>query len=169
MQVTDSKSLPIYPYLDQIADALADHPSVVLHAETGAGKTTLVPLKLLGHEAFAREKILLLQPRRIAARAAADRIASLIGEKPGRTVGLRTRLETITGPSTRLDVVTEGVLTRIIQNDQSLEKYGTVIFDEFHERSHRDAGLQPEGEAGYREDRAHVLGGHAECKRAVQV
>lgn len=107
----------------------------MLYAETGAGKTTLVPWKLLSHDAFTGTKILLLQPRRIAARAAADRIAHLLNERPGQTVGLRTRTETIIGASTRLEVVTEGILTRIIQHDQALEGYGTIIFDEFHERN----------------------------------
>ena len=107
----------------------------MLHAETGAGKTTLVPWRLLSHPAFSESKIILLQPRRIAARAAADRIACLLNERSGQTVGLRTRTETIIGTSTRLEVITEGVLTRIIQKDQALEGYGTVIFDEFHERT----------------------------------
>jgi len=107
----------------------------MLHAEPGAGKTTLVPWRLLAHQSFRGTKFLLLQPRRIAARAAAERIAALLGERLGQTVGLRTRLETMVGPMTRLEVVTEGVLTRIIQNDPALTGYGLVIFDEFHERS----------------------------------
>jgi ATP-dependent helicase HrpB len=107
----------------------------MLNAETGAGKTTLVPWRLLSHKAFSSSKMVLLQPRRIAARAAAERIAALLGEKVGQTVGLRTRLETIIGKTTRLEVITEGVLTRILQGDQSLERYGTLIFDEFHERN----------------------------------
>ncbi|MCE5264382.1 MAG: ATP-dependent helicase HrpB [Deltaproteobacteria bacterium] len=128
-------ALPLYPHLDEIAAALATHHLLMLHAEPGAGKTTLVPWRLLAHPALAGAKFLLLQPRRIAARAAAERIAALLGEKLGRTVGLRTRLETIVSPSTRLEVVTEGVLTRIIQNDPALSGYGLVIFDEFHERN----------------------------------
>ena len=128
-------SLPIYPHLAEIAGALATHNLLLLHAEPGAGKTTLVPWRLLTHPTFAGTKLLLLQPRRIAARAAAERIAALLDERLGRTVGLRTRMETIVGPATRLEVVTEGVLTRILQNDPSLSGYGLVIFDEFHERS----------------------------------
>jgi len=135
MAANDISSLPIYPYLDEIAGSLSRDRTLLLHAETGAGKTTLVPWRLLSHDACAGSKILLLQPRRIAARAAADRIASLLGEKVGKTVGLRTRTETVTGAGARLEVVTEGVLTRILQNDQSLEGYGTIIFDEFHERN----------------------------------
>jgi ATP-dependent helicase HrpB len=128
-------ALPLYPHLDEIAGTLAARNLLMLHAEPGAGKTTLVPWRLLGHRSFAGTKFLLLQPRRIAARAAAERIAALLGERLGRTVGLRTRMETIVSPETRLEVVTEGVLTRIIQHDPSLSGYGLVIFDEFHERN----------------------------------
>ncbi len=135
MAANDIQSLPVYPYLGEIAESLARDQTLLLHAETGAGKTTLVPWRLLSHPAFTGSRILLLQPRRIAARAAADRIASILGEKVGQTVGLRTRTETVTGAGVRLEVVTEGILTRIIQKDQSLEGYGTLIFDEFHERN----------------------------------
>lgn len=135
MNIDDIRALPLYSHLDDIAAALACRGLLLLHAEPGAGKTTLVPWRLLTHEAFAGAKILLLQPRRIAARAAAERIAVLRGERLGETVGLRTRLETVTGKTTRLEVVTEGVLTQIIQNDPSLSGYGVVIFDELHERN----------------------------------
>ncbi|MHB9098208.1 MAG: ATP-dependent helicase HrpB [Syntrophales bacterium] len=135
MTPDDVATLPLYPHLDEIAGTLARCNLLMLHAEPGAGKTTLVPWRLLAHEAFAGTNFLLLQPRRIAARAAAERIASLRGERLGQTVGLRTRMETIIGPATRIEVVTEGVLTRIIQNDPSLSGYGLVIFDEFHERN----------------------------------
>ncbi len=128
-------ALPLYPHLDEIAGTLATRNLLMLHAEPGAGKTTLVPWRLLAHKAFAGTKFLLLQPRRIAARAAAERIAALLGERLGRTVGLRTRMETIVSPATRLEVVTEGVLIRLLQNDPSLSAYGLVIFDEFHERN----------------------------------
>jgi ATP-dependent helicase HrpB len=128
-------TLPVFGHLGRIAESLAEIKTLALSAEPGAGKTTLVPWKLLHHSTLFPGKILLLQPRRIAARAAADRIAGILGEPLGKTVGLRTRLETVCGPSPRLEVVTEGVLVRIIQNDQSLGGYGTVIFDEFHERS----------------------------------
>ena len=135
LNIDDISALPLYPHLEGIAAMLASRGMLLLHAEPGAGKTTLVPWRLLMHEAFAGEKILLLQPRRIAARAAAERIAVLRGEQVGETVGLRTRLETVIGKTTRLEVVTEGVLTRILQNDPSLSGYGLVIFDEFHERN----------------------------------
>lgn len=135
MEMQEIRSLPVYPRLGGIADTLARHGLLMLQAETGAGKTTLVPWHLLLRSAAAGGKILLLQPRRIAARAAAERIAAILGEHAGETVGLRTRQETLAGPKTRLEVVTEGVLTRIIQNDPSLSGYHTVIFDEFHERN----------------------------------
>jgi ATP-dependent helicase HrpB len=129
------EDLPLYAHLPEIADRLAQRGLLLLHADPGAGKSTLVPWHLLGHRAFAAARILLLQPRRIAARAAAERIAGLLGERVGQRVGLRTRMETLTGPKTRLEVATEGILTRIVQNDPSLSGYGTVIFDEFHERN----------------------------------
>lgn len=142
MALNDSESLPVYQHLDEIAASLARDGTLLLHAETGAGKTTLVPWRLLEHQAFRQSKIILLQPRRLAARAAADRIASLRDEKVGQMVGLRTRTETVTGAAVRLEVITEGVMTRIMQNDQSLEGYGTIIFDEFHERNlHADIAL----------------------------
>lgn len=127
-------SLPLHPRLDEVADAFARSGLLLLSAEPGAGKTTLVPWRLLAHPDFAGSKILLLEPRRIAARMAADRIAALLGEEVGKSVGLRTRRETIAGPSCRLEVVTDGVLVRILQSDQALGGYGAVIFDEFHER-----------------------------------
>lgn len=135
MTIPEISTLPLYPYLSEITETLAERNLLMLHAEPGAGKTTLVPWQLLLHKAFADMKILLLQPRRIAARAAAERIAALRGERLGQTVGLRTRLETIVGPLTRLEVVTEGVLTRLLQRDPALAGYGLVIFDEFHERN----------------------------------
>ncbi|TFH43115.1 MAG: DEAD/DEAH box helicase [Chrysiogenales bacterium] len=131
----DSTSLPVYSHLDEISELLAHRGMLILNAETGAGKTTLVPWRLLRHPSFMDHKIFLLEPRRIAARAAADRIATLLNEKIGHTVGLRTRSETIIGPFSRLEVVTYGVFTRMIQNDQELRGFGTLIFDEFHERA----------------------------------
>lgn len=135
MKMQEITSLPVYPRLGEIADTLARDGLMMLQAEPGAGKTTLVPWHLLLTGVATEGKILLLQPRRIAARAAAERIAALLGERAGETVGLRTRQETLAGSKTRLEVVTEGVLTRIIQNDPSLSKYHIVIFDEFHERN----------------------------------
>ncbi len=128
------RDLPVYTRLDEITGTLAREGMLILNAETGSGKTTIVPWGLLRHSSFHGRKIILMEPRRIAARAAADRIARLLGEKTGHTVGLRTRTETIVGPGTVLEVVTYGVFIRIIQNDQELAGYGTLIFDEFHER-----------------------------------
>jgi ATP-dependent helicase HrpB len=129
------KQLPVYSYLDRIEKELSASKTMMLHAEPGAGKTTLVPWKLLSGEYARRGKILLLQPRRIAARMAAQRIAEILGERLGDTAGVRTKTETIVSARTKLEVVTEGVLTRILQRDQSLEEYSLVIFDEFHERN----------------------------------
>jgi ATP-dependent helicase HrpB len=138
----DIRDLPIFPFLDEIATVFSREGLLLLSAETGAGKTTLLPWKLLEHAAFRQGKILLLEPRRLAARAAADRIASLLGEKLGQTVGLRTRIETLVSSKTRLEVVTEGVLTRMIQADPGLDGYSTILFDEFHTRSLQgDLGL----------------------------
>lgn len=114
----------------------------MLTAEPGAGKTTVVPLRLLDEPWLGRRRIVMLEPRRLAARAAAARMASLLGESVGETVGVVTRDDRRVGPSTRIEVVTEGVLTRRLQRDPALENYGLVIFDEFHERSQQgDLGL----------------------------
>ena len=123
--------------------ALEEHRGAVLVAPPGAGKTTRAPLALLGEGWLAGRKILLLEPRRLAARAAALRMAELLGEPDaGGTVGYRMRLETRVGPLTRIEVVTEGILTRMLQSDPTLEGVALVIFDEFHERSlHADLGL----------------------------
>lgn len=138
----DNATLPLYPFLPELAETLGQQGLLLLAAEPGAGKTTLLPWRLLQEPAFGREKILLLEPRRLAARAAADRIAQMLGERTGQTVGLRTRLETLVSNRTRLEVVTEGVLTRLLQADPSLAGIGTVIFDEFHTRSLQgDLGL----------------------------
>jgi ATP-dependent helicase HrpB len=135
-------ALPIGPALGPLADALAARSRVLLHAPPGAGKSTVVPIALLDAAWLGRGKILMLEPRRIAARAVANRIAQLLGDEVGGTVGFRTRLETRVGRSTRIEVVTEGILTRMLQSDASLEGIGCVIFDEFHERSlNADLGL----------------------------
>jgi ATP-dependent helicase HrpB len=113
-----------------------------VHAPPGAGKTTVVPPALLNAEWLGGRRIVMLEPRRLAARAAAHRMASLRGEEVGRTIGYRTRLDTRVTAATRIEVVTEGVLTRMLQSDPTLEGYGLVIFDEFHERSLQgDTGL----------------------------
>jgi ATP-dependent helicase HrpB len=134
--------LPIESVLSALKDALRSCKSAVLVAQPGAGKTTRVPLALLDEPWLAGRRILMLEPRRLAARAAARYMAASLGEKVGETVGYRIRLDTRVGPKTRIEVITEGVLTRLLQEDPALEDVGLVIFDEFHERSlHADLGL----------------------------
>lgn len=126
--------LPVAAVLPDILSALQRAPQVLLSAPTGAGKSTWLPLQLLQQGAI-EGRILLLEPRRLAARNVAQRLAELLDEKPGETVGYRMRAETCVGPDTRLEVVTEGILTRLIQHDPELSGVGLVILDEFHERS----------------------------------
>ncbi|WP_417705637.1 ATP-dependent helicase HrpB [Pseudomonas sp.] len=128
-------TLPIDALLPALRDALADRHEVVLEAPPGAGKTTRVPLALLDAPWLAGQSILMLEPRRLAARAAAERLASELGERVGETVGYRIRLDSKVGPNTRIEVVTEGILARRLQDDPALDGVGLVIFDEFHERS----------------------------------
>ncbi|XKE43824.1 ATP-dependent helicase HrpB [Halomonas organivorans] len=135
-------SLPIQERLADIRAALAAHTRVLLVAEPGAGKTTRVPLALLEADWCRGRRLLLLEPRRVAARLAAGHMAELLGEAVGETVGYRMRGESRVGPATRLEVVTQGVLTRMLQDDPLLEDVAGVIFDEFHERSlEADLGL----------------------------
>lgn len=135
-------SLPIEAHLPALKRILAVNRNAVLTAPPGAGKTTLVPLSLYTEAWLAGQKIVLLEPRRLAARAAARRMASLMAETVGLTVGYRMRLERKVSDGTRIEVVTEGVLTRLLQSDPGLSGIGLVIFDEFHERSiHADTGL----------------------------
>ena len=134
--------LPIHAVLEPLKAVLAAGNTAVLAAPPGAGKTTVVPLALLDQAWLGEGKILVLEPRRIAARAAADRMASTLGETAGGTVGYRTRLQSRIGPKTRIEVITEGVFTRMILDDPGLEGVGAVLFDEFHERSlDADLGL----------------------------
>jgi len=128
-------SLPIDEVLPALREALATRHEAVLEAPPGAGKTTRVPLALLHEPWLAGQTILMLEPRRLAARAAAERLASELGEKVGETVGYRIRLDSKVGPNTRIEVVTEGILTRRLQDDPALDGVGLLIFDEFHERS----------------------------------
>ncbi|WP_319022433.1 ATP-dependent helicase HrpB [Meridianimarinicoccus sp. MJW13] len=133
-------ALPIDPLLPEICAVLAAHGRAVLQAPPGAGKTTRVPLALL--QAGVEGRILMLEPRRIAARASAERMAATLGEQVGDTVGYRIRGEAKVSKATRIEVVTEGILTRRLQNDPELSGVGVVIFDEFHERSlQADLGL----------------------------
>ncbi len=134
--------LPVAAVVDDVQQALDRHGTAVLVAPPGAGKTTTVPLALQDAPWLNDQRILLLVPRRLAARAAARRMAALLGQAVGETVGYRIRLERRVGPRTRIEVVTEGVLTRMLQADPALKGVGLVIFDEFHERSlDADLGL----------------------------
>lgn len=138
MTATRSVELPALPVLDALPAlraALARRRSAVLTAPPGSGKTTVVPLALLDAPWLAGRRILMLEPRRIAARASAVRMAHLLGESVGATVGYQVRFERRVGPRTRIEVLTEGLLTRRLQADPELPGVGLVIFDEFHERS----------------------------------
>jgi ATP-dependent helicase HrpB len=146
--------LPIDAALPELTAALRANNAAVLVAPPGAGKTTRVPLVLL-KESWAKEKILLLEPRRLAARAAAARMAATLGEEVGDTIGLRVRFGSKVSRKTRIEVVTEGVFTRLILDDPGLAGVSAVIFDEFHERSlDADLGLAlaRDAQAGLRED-----------------
>ena len=134
--------LPIDAVLDELRTALAARASAVLVAPPGAGKTTRVPLALMDESWLQGRKILVLEPRRIAARAAAERMAQSLSEAVGERIGLRARMVSKSGPKTRIEVVTEGVFTRMILDDPELSGIGAVLFDEFHERSlDADLGL----------------------------
>ncbi|MGQ0666591.1 MAG: ATP-dependent helicase HrpB, partial [Nitrospiraceae bacterium] len=134
--------LPIEDVLARLLDALTTGCNALLTAPPGAGKTTRVPLAFLDAPWLQGKKLLMLEPRRLAARAAAHRMAVTLRESVGQTVGYRMRLDTKVGPRTRVEVVTEGVLTRLLQQDPSLASYNLVLFDEFHERSlQADTGL----------------------------
>ena len=126
---------PVDAIIPQLSAALANGPAALLVAEPGAGKTTRVPLKLLDAAWLKGQKIVMLEPRRLAARAAARRMAETLGEEIGETVGYAVRLDRKVSARTRIEVVTEGILTRRLQSDPELSGTGLVIFDEFHERS----------------------------------
>ena len=135
-------SVPIDDVIDDVRRVLASHSSLVLQAPPGAGKTTRVPLALLAESWLAGQRIIMLEPRRLAARLAASYMAAQLGESVGMTVGYRMRLDTRVGPRTRIEVVTEGVFSRLLQEDPELSGVGLVIFDEFHERNlHSDLAL----------------------------
>ncbi len=137
-----STELPIEDVVDEVREAMNGPGVGVLTAEPGAGKTTVVPLRLLDEPWLATGRILVLEPRRVAARAVARRMAALLGEPVGATVGWRTRDDRRVGEHTRIEVVTEGILTRRLQSDPGLPGVSAVLFDEFHERSiHADLGL----------------------------
>ncbi|MDQ3394108.1 MAG: ATP-dependent helicase HrpB [Bacteroidota bacterium] len=135
-------NLPVTKVIPLIQEKLNNETRLVLEASPGAGKTTIVPLALLSQPWIKKDKIIVLEPRRLAARAAAMRMAQILGETVGITVGYKVKLESKISLSTRIEVVTEGVLTRMIQDDPALEGIGAIIFDEFHERNlQSDLGL----------------------------
>lgn len=147
--------LPIDDALPALTEALRTHEAAVLVAPPGAGKTTRVPLVLKGEPWATKGKIIVLEPRRLAARAAAERMAKTLGEKVGETVGLRVRFGSKVSNRTRIEVVTEGIFTRMILEDPELSGYTAVLFDEFHERSlDADLGLAfaRDAQQGLRED-----------------
>ncbi|HGS4165375.1 TPA: ATP-dependent helicase HrpB [Yersinia enterocolitica] len=127
-------ALPVGEVLSEILSALRTSPQVLLHAPTGAGKSTWLPLQILKYSGLPG-RIIMLEPRRLAAKNVAYRLAQQLGEQPGQTVGYRMRAESKSGPNTRLEVVTEGILTRMLQQDAELTGVSLVILDEFHERS----------------------------------
>jgi ATP-dependent helicase HrpB len=129
------KPLPIDPLLPEIRSQLEQHSALVIQAAPGAGKTTRVPPTLLDAPWALGRKLIMLEPRRLAARSAARFMAAELGEQVGERVGYRVRMDTRVGPKTRIEIVTEGVLTRLLQDDPALTGYAAVIFDEFHERS----------------------------------
>jgi len=133
---------PINDVLPQLLDTFQQTGNIVLSAPPGAGKTTQVPIALLSSERLADKKIIMLEPRRLAARRAAEYMSAQLGEKTGQTIGYRIRGESIISRYTRIEVVTEGILTRMLQQEPELPGTGLIIFDEFHERSiHADLGL----------------------------
>ncbi len=159
--------LPIEEAIPALRERLATDRSVLLTAQPGAGKTTRVPLALLEEPWLTGQKLIMLEPRRLAARAAAAYMAASLGEPVGRTVGFRIRHESKVSAATRIEVVTEGILTRLLQHDPSLAGYGLVIFDEFHERSlQADLGLAfaRESQRLFREDlRLLVMSATLDC------
>lgn len=138
----NSFDLPVAEIIPAVKKSLSATSSLIIQAPPGAGKSTLLPLALLDEPWLAGKKILLLEPRRLATKSIAQRMANLLGEELGQTVGYRIRFDTCVSASTRLEVITEGILTRMLHQDNALEDVGMVIFDEFHERNlFSDVGL----------------------------
>lgn len=127
--------LPVTEIIPEVKQKLTQENTLIVTAPPGAGKSTLLPLALLNEKWLQGKKILMLEPRRLAARTIAERMASLLGENVGQTVGYRIRFENRTSDQTRIEVLTEGILTRLLHSDKSLNGVGLVVFDEFHERS----------------------------------
>ncbi len=143
------QALPVDTVVPELLTALGNHRTAVLQAPPGTGKTTRVPPALLGASWLGDRRVVLLEPRRVAARAAAERMARQRGERVGATIGLRTRFDTRTSSATRVEVVTEGVLTQMLLRDPGLGDVGCVVFDEFHERNiHADTALAFARETG---------------------
>jgi len=142
MSLSNLPEYPINDILPELLTALNDNPAAVLTAEPGSGKTTIAPLALFDQPWLGDRKIIILEPRRLAARAAAARMSELVGDRVGGTIGYRVRFDSKVSKATRIVVVTEGILTRMLQNNPELKDVGLVIFDEFHERSlHADLAL----------------------------
>lgn len=133
--ITNNQSLPASHIANKVNATLADKHAIVVTAPPGAGKSTLLPLTILAGLPNDGSKILMLEPRRLAARQIAERMASIMGEEVGKTVGYRVRFETKVSRQTRIEVLTEGILTRMLVDDATLDGVSVVIFDEFHERS----------------------------------
>ena len=127
--------LPINQIIPQLKVALEKEPVIILQAPPGAGKSTILPLEIMNEKWLAGKKIIMLEPRRLATRSVATRMASLLNESVGETIGYRIRFENKISKNTKIEVVTEGILTRMLQNDNALDNVGLIIFDEFHERS----------------------------------
>ena len=137
-----SIDLPVKEVIPEVKAKLEEDNTLIIKAPTGAGKSTLLPIALLEEDWLEGKKIILLEPRRIAAKTIATRMAELLGEQVGETVGYRIRFDNKISAKTRLEVVTEGILTRMIHDDNELTAIGMVIFDEFHERSiHADVAM----------------------------
>ena len=134
--------LPITEVIDEVKSRLADTNTLIVNAPPGAGKSTLLPIALMNETWLEGKKILMLEPRRLAARTIAARMSDLIGDQVGKSIGYRVRFDNKVSVHTKVEVLTEGILTRMIHSDNSLEGVGMVIFDEFHERSiHADVAL----------------------------
>ena len=136
------KSLPIHEVLQDIKDSLNSNQTLILEAPPGAGKSTVVPISLLGETWLGDKIIIMLEPRRVAARMVATQMANLIGEEVGKSVGYQVKMDSCFTKETKILLVTEAILVRKLQSNQTLDDTAMIIFDEFHERSiHTDLSL----------------------------